>query len=328
MNYKYILFVPWSEYAAIQYSDLNRLDNVKLVYNPFKKGLCGRCLFLLYRIHFISRIHKFLPFKSLWNSFLFDASVVNENEKNCFIFFISDLREHRQLIQALKNKYKDAKFVMYLEDTVASRTNFDHKSLKKNFDLVFSYDADDCKKYGFIYYPTPYSRLGGLSENALPESDLFFCGLAKNRLKTILDVYNKCRLNNIYCDFNICSEDIPIQNSDGINYLKTTMPYSEYLKHLSKTNCILEINQKGAVGYSLRVWEALVYGKKLMTNNKNILQEPFYNPEQFSIIDTPSSIDIDFIKKEKAISPRFVEELSPKRMIAFIDAELTKKYTI
>lgn len=331
MKYDYRVFLPWAEYAEIMYSDLKGFENVKLIYNPFKGGASNYILGKLYYIHFLSRFSKYLPLKSIWNRYLYSEEPSDSN-KLCFIFFISDLKKSKRCFFIyLKRKYPNSKFVMYFEDTVQSRfkngkNSLDFETLRVFFDITLSYDIEDCKKYGYTYYPTPYSRLKRFSDASLPESDLFFCGLAKKRLGIIEEVFKVCTDDNVKCDFIICSTSKSDQTLKGIVYRNKTISYSDYLRHLSKTRCILEINQEGAVGYSLRVWEALVYGKKLITNNKQIQKEPFYSQEQFYIIDTPSNINIDFIKKEDIIEPKFVEELSPKRMIAFIDTELIKKF--
>ena len=213
---------------------------------------------------------------------------------------------------------------MYLEDTVASRKNFDFNTLNNVFDVVLSYDKGDCEKYGFTYYPTPYSRKIIQIAEKLDRSDLFFCGLAKDRYSIINNIFTKCNENNIRCDFNLVNLPFNATRIDGIHYYTNQLTYTEYLKHLFKTSCILDINQQGANGYTIRIWEALVYGKKLITNNKNITNEAFYDNKQFCYIEHPSDLDVSFITKDCHIEPRFIEELSPKRMIAFIDAELKK----
>jgi hypothetical protein len=49
----------------------------------------------------------------------------------------------------------------------------------------------------------------------------------------------------------------------------------------------------------MRTFETLGAGKKLITTNKNILNEPFYNPEYISVINPKNlKINVDFIKNE------------------------------
>ena len=62
------------------------------------------------------------------------------------------------------------------------------------------------------------------------------------------------------------------------------IPYEEVQRRISKTNAILEINQAGQIGITLRAMEALFFRKKLITNNAHIIQEDFYNPNNVFII--------------------------------------------
>ena len=62
------------------------------------------------------------------------------------------------------------------------------------------------------------------------------------------------------------------------------MPYIEIIENILKSKCIIDINQKGQSGLSLRPLEALFFNKKLLTNNKNIFQSDFYHPSNIFIL--------------------------------------------
>ena len=42
------------------------------------------------------------------------------------------------------------------------------------------------------------------------------------------------------------------------------MNYIENLKHIRRTNCILEVVQNNAKGSTIRTWEAIMYDKKYL----------------------------------------------------------------
>ena len=54
-------------------------------------------------------------------------------------------------------------------------------------------------------------------------------------------------------------------------------------RRIRRAKAILEVNQKGQVGCTLRALEALFFRKKLITTNLNIQKEDFYNPENIFI---------------------------------------------
>ena len=217
--------------------------------------------------------------------------------------------------------------VMYFEDIVASRgpketSYLDFTLLDKYFDLVISYDKGDCKKYGFLYYPTPYSVQQIPDNPKIEESDIFFCGMAKNRLNEIKNTQAYFLSRSLKTEYIVVAEESLHDSSDNIKYRTTFISYQEYLQYLSKTKCVLELMQSGATGYTLRVWEALVYGKKMLTNNSAILQAPFYDPKQFRYTNQISEDDISFIKGNNEIIPRYIQEISPISLLKFIEKNI------
>ena len=76
------------------------------------------------------------------------------------------------------------------------------------------------------------------------------------------------------------------------------MSYDKYLELLSESNCILDYNEKGQSGLTLRPMEALFLEKKLITNNKDIKNYDFYNPSNIFILGENNIEDIkEFINK-------------------------------
>ena len=69
------------------------------------------------------------------------------------------------------------------------------------------------------------------------------------------------------------------------------------------------------MGTTLRALEAVILNKKFLTNNKRIVDLPFYNPKYIQIFDNPEKIDFEFIKREENINYHYKEECSPTRLI-------------
>lgn len=61
------------------------------------------------------------------------------------------------------------------------------------------------------------------------------------------------------------------------------MPYSEVIHNVKQCKAILELISDGQTGITQRPYEAMHYGKKLITNNREVMQYSFYTPEQFFI---------------------------------------------
>lgn len=192
--------------------------------------------------------------------------------------------------------------------------------LLQKVDIALSFDHADAEKYGMDYYPLVYSPCDMGEDDSIPESDVYFVGKAKDRLPAILAAYEKLRDAGLRCDFyltGVAPEDQ--KYADEITY-GTQMSYKENLRHVKKTRCLLEIMQGGGHGYTLRACEAIMYDKKMLTNNPEIEHAPFYKPELISVFRDARDIDTEFVKREPyAVDYGWKEQLSPLRLLEYID---------
>ena len=91
-------------------------------------------------------------------------------------------------------------------------------------------------------------------------------------------------------------------------YLKRNfLTYENVINKILESVCIVEINKKGQIGLTLRALEALFLKKKLITNNKDIMNYKFYNENNIFIIDFENLTDMtineikNFLKTEYTI---------------------------
>lgn len=310
MKYHYVFMSKWDHLNDVIYGDILHLENVKFLDAPENN----------WSIKLLKLAPMFLKF--LWNKKFYDRKSA---EPICFIFRMSSMLKGREpLFRYLKRRYKGCKLVAYLGDVVASRPYADLSLLDKYFDLVLSFDKKDCEDYRqhhLLYYPTMYSRQEIPETPALPESDVFFCGKAKDRYNCITAIYKRLSAGGLRCDFNIARLNRSAVPVEGIRNIDK-MEYGEYLRHVGKAKCLLDVLQGSSVGFTLRVWEALVYGKKLITTNREILNAPFYDARQFQYIVSPENIDVNFVTDGFRPEPRYIEELSPLNFLRFLEEKL------
>ena len=60
--------------------------------------------------------------------------------------------------------------------------------------------------------------------------------------------------------------------------------YDKVCKYVEESRVIIEVLQNGQEGISLRVFESLFFEKKLITNNKSIVNYDFYNSKNIFIL--------------------------------------------
>ena len=101
------------------------------------------------------------------------------------------------------------------------------------------------------------------------------------------------------------------------------------LYHTVNTRCVLEVTQKGQKGYTSRFLEAVMYGKKIISNSYYLKESKFYDSNKVQIVDKMSDIDVNFIKNGNGfVDYNYQGEFSPFRVLDRIDEELINKFGI
>lgn len=318
LKYNYVVFGTCDDYYRVAYDELNKYDNVKLIMDYIDSS--NQLLKQVFRIHTSLAINKKIniPFKSIWNHRTF-VNTFSDNKPICFVFFARNRLCNPQFIDYLKKKYPNCKCVAFWQDLV-SKTNVPDLEvmLTKKLDLALSFDHADARKYGLTYYPLVYSNIE-ISDSNKYHSDIYFVGKAKDRLKLILSAFEQFRDAGLKCDFIITG--VPKKNqvyTNDINYCNG-IPYIENLRHIKGTNCMLEVMQGGGTGYTLRYAEAIMYDKKIITNNSMITGADFYTPDLISKFTDICDIDITFPLHKPKTTYNCKESLYPSKMIEFID---------
>lgn len=315
------------DYWRYVFADIINLPNVTYITNPVKHYCKSGFFKSLYALHSHPRINRIckLPFLDIWDRFLFNEEESND-KPHCFIFMMRWLKPiHEHIFKKLKQQHPDAFIVVYFEDIVKSGNgSLDMSMLDRYADLVISYDQRDAKEYGFLFYPTFMSYNKDLINNQNPENDIMFIGAAKHRYPEIIKTYNHFNKLGLKCDYVISNLPKGSTKDMGISYINHIKPYKWYLEHLRNSRCLLEILQDGATGYSLRTWEAIIYNKILVTNNKSIIDAPFYNPNQFIYFKNIEEIEPQMLKNNFERNS-YADRISPIHFLQFISQNLNLK---
>ena len=256
---------------------------------------------------------------------------IERQKKTCYIFYEGSMFSHNKAFNIyLRSKHKESKFVHIYTNIIRSNDVYDNLKtllyLKKHkmYDMIITFNLADANKYNLVFFEQVFSKVE-VDEQKYNKSDIFFCGIDKGRLDIIIQIYERLTSNGIVCDFNIVGVKQEKQKyASEIKYHDKLIPNSEMLSMLAGTNCILEIlSDTTQPGASLRMSESIVFGKKLITNNKFIKESTLFNGEQMLQFHEVNDIDFDFIKK-KVDHSLFVtkEKISPIRLLEFLDLNL------
>ncbi len=101
--------------------------------------------------------------------------------------------------------------------------------------------------------------------------------------------------------------------------------YADTLEYSFNTDCIFEVVKPGQTGITLRTCEAIIFNKKLLTNNKAIKDTPFYNEKYMSVFENEEDIDLNFILEKIDIDYNYEDWFSPNVIIQKLNEETTNE---
>lgn len=172
------------------------------------------------------------------------------------------------------------------------------------FDKVFSFDDKDIKKHGFERL-TNYNYLEYIpQEKQHPVMDLYYItSFDKGRNKILLPLAKILQEKDIAYGFVIVGKKAwKEQIKTGKNSLKNftvlrrkPIPTATVAEMYKNTIALLDLMRSGQTGLSFRVFEAMAMEKKIVTDNREIKNYDFYNPNNILVLDKDlSNISKDF----------------------------------
>ena len=103
-----------------------------------------------------------------YSSFLLNSY---KNIKFDYFFVVAGREFSKEFIQELKKRNENIKSILFLWDKLEYTTL---RNSIDEFDYIFSFDPEDCKKYGFIFRPSFYLDLiEEKKKNILAENMIF-----------------------------------------------------------------------------------------------------------------------------------------------------------
>lgn len=332
-KYNFVILGPQWDLYKISFKDVVKQNDVCYIDDDISYR--GSLYRFFHRLHFSMKMNSIflLPFKKLWLYSKINPSFKNKKDI-CFIIFSTWVNEspETKVVPFLRKRYPNCKIVWFVQDILKTirnpytKKNIDVYEMKKKCDLVVSYDMNDAKKYDLAYHPTVLSPIPVLVEKKY-QSDIFFIGKSKKRLDLLIEISKRFRDYGIKCNFMIYG--IPAENrrcSDYINYINVPLSYSESLIYAQNAKCLLELMQPDAVGYTFRTSEAVLYGKKLITNNPYIKSAPFYNDKDIVFFSEPT--ESFFEETSRKIQEGSLAQyknfacLAPAHLLNFIEVKL------
>ncbi len=191
----------------------------------------------------------------------------------------------------LEIKKHTTKYIAYLYDSVA-RCPIEHL-LTGIFDEIYSFDKEDVKKFNFKKI-TNYIYLDKKEiPKFKPKYDVFYLASFDNRLKIINKIEKELNKINVSYLFIIVGKKtwkkkiLSIINfkNKTIKFRRKRIKQNEIGKFYEQTAVIFDIVRDNQTGLSFRIFEAMAYQKKIITNNQSIVEYDFYKSNNIFVID-------------------------------------------
>ncbi len=228
-------------------------------------------------------------------------------------------------LQLLKTKTK--KMVAYQWDgfkrfpTIVNYINL--------FDSFFVFDIDDLEKYGKDFPQLKpvtnfYLDFEKEQEETASQNQVYFVGsYLENRIDAIVNIAKYLQRINIKSNINIkyFKKQTPSKYPDSnINFITTDSSYLDMIEDVKKATIVLDFANSFHNGLSTRVFEAIYFKKKLITNNPIVKKYDFYNPNNIFIWDEKNEHELEnFISlPQKEIDEKIIQKYSFSNWINYV----------
>lgn len=191
------------------------------------------------------------------------------------------------VIQHIDNRHPTARKIFYLWNVVGMGGAIKDYLFLHNWE-IWTFDEQQSLNNNWHYIGQFYS--GHARDKRDIKYQFCFCGYNKGRDGILCDLAKSFRNKHLSYNFIIREWGVPnyiksFRNKELRPYITLfETHYKSYLSIVQKSNCIVDIVQKGQIGLTMRVMESLFYNKKLLTNNPDIVNYPFYREDNIFIL--------------------------------------------
>lgn len=252
--------------------------------------------------------------------------IKNIKEEYDFIFVIRGENLLKDFFINLKQKIKNAKYILYEWDSLAMLKNY--QNIKEYFDIIYSFDRIDCIANKEMRFLPLFYREKTMEENIIEKDiDISFIGgyhEDSDRLRILNKIEKKCEKIGLksyiyivmsrlrYIKKILSKQEL---NKKIIGFKK--MEYKQYINIMNRSKVIVDIEHQKQNGLTMRTIEMVANNKKIITTNKDIINYDFYNSKNIYIIERENiNINKDFINEEsQKIDNNIIENYNLKNWI-------------
>ena len=184
---------------------------------------------------------------------------------------------------------------------------------EKYFDRIFVFDPEDIKRnpsYNLEFLPNCYFGETDFTNPA--EIDLLYIGqFLEKRHQQLFNIHNYLETQQLYYTSHTSlyqgRDFIPLHSK--ILHHKISTTYQENLNFVKNAKTIIDFKRDEHDGLSLRFFEAMQFGRKIITDNSSVKNYDFYHPNNIFITDFINFDGlVEFIEKPYQTLPKEITE--------------------
>jgi len=248
---------------------------------------------------------------------VFARWLANHGPRECdIVFIIKGEGLSPRFLDILKSRYRNATFVLYLWDSIKNIRGIGEKLSK--FDHVFSFDPADCRnrpdfRYRPLFFLDRYRNSN--SQNEEKSNLCFFLGTLNGDRASVISKITRSLPDGVLFDYWLFVRskwelllrqpfDASLRTLERVRLLEAPMSSTAIAGHFKKSAAVVDIEHPDQVGLTMRTFEVLAAGKKLITTNRSIQEHDFYEATRIRVINRNNpEIDVQFVFGETAPLP-------------------------
>ena len=206
------------------------------------------------------------------------------------VLFIQVHQMAQATLAALRQAQPTAEFVLYNWDAVS---NHDYRPYMHHFQRVYTFDPQDAKTLGVNYLPLfCIPAFLGLQRRDATGQAVYTVGNIVNpkRYEAIHAFKRHCAVQGIgFRSFMVGSSHTLTMLLRGghlpLDVSLRSIPQADFIRLIETSSAVFDFANHRQVGYTMRTIENLCAGKKIITNNPAVRDEPFYSADRFHVFD-------------------------------------------
>ncbi len=206
------------------------------------------------------------------------------------VLFIQCHHMQHSALERLRDLHPKARFVLYNWDSLATH---DYCAWLRHFDHVATFDPADAQALGIAYLPLfAIPRFFEIDHQRAKTQDLYFVGAigTLHRFAALERLHAFCEANRLATRFHLkCS---PVMQLTLLKERKSlpgvtgrSLSFNGIVDMLEASRGTFDFANHAQTGYTMRLIENMCAGRKIVTENRRILDEPFYREDRFLLVD-------------------------------------------